>query len=158
MLLKHRILANAPSISRENLLDLLKSPCSEHLHPHSAGLALWGWPRRYPRPLGCCRGLPLVHGAVTRPPLAIGVWLCSYPQSMGQLPPGFGGGFRANPFVWAVTHRWPKSTPTLTPPTGSLVATAVVVAGWVGEVVMGNGDGDGVSAEQVGVLGSFSVV
>jgi len=64
-------------------------------------------------------------------PATIGVW--GWPEP--------GGGLRANPSVWvsrtvgrAVTHLWPRSTPTLTPPADPLVAISIVVAavaGWV---------------------------
>jgi hypothetical protein len=75
LLLKHRIIANAPPISRENLSDPLRVLAPKLLCPHPAGLAHWGWPNwanprsGHPRLLRCGRaatpgtsmGLPRGH-------------------------------------------------------------------------------------------------
>jgi hypothetical protein len=84
---------------------------------------------------------------------------------MGRPPLGSGSGLQANPSIRAVAHCQPgchspsaqvdsDSDSTGRPIGGDCDCVAVV--GWVGEVVMGNGDG--ISAERVGVLGGFNVV
>jgi hypothetical protein len=117
--LKHRIIANAPPISRENLSDPLRVLAPEHLRPHP----------QVSHPRGCRAGTPSQW--------SVAAWL----------PPGPWGGHVATHEVlgWPSGQPFYPSCHSPSTQVDSDSADRLIggncgcaaVGGWVGEVVMG---------------------